>query len=36
VIAHRGVLDKGVSFILKPLSIKDLAVKAREVLDRSN
>ena len=34
VIAHRGVLDEGVSFIPKPLSIKDLAVKVREVLDR--
>jgi len=34
VIAHRGVLDEGVSFIPKPLSIKDLAIKVREVLDR--
>lgn len=33
VIAHRGVLDEGVSFIPKPLSIKELAVKVREVLD---
>jgi two-component system cell cycle sensor histidine kinase/response regulator CckA len=33
VIAHRGVLDEGVHFIPKPLSIKDLAVKVREVLD---
>ena len=34
VIAHRGVLDEGVSFIPKPLSIKDLADKVREVLNR--
>jgi two-component system, cell cycle sensor histidine kinase and response regulator CckA len=34
VIAYRGVLEEGVSFIPKPLSIKELAVKVREVLDR--
>jgi len=33
VIAHRGVLEDGVHFISKPFSKKDLAVKAREVLD---
>jgi two-component system, cell cycle sensor histidine kinase and response regulator CckA len=33
VIAHRGVLEEGVSFIPKPLSIKDLGVKVRQVLD---
>ncbi len=33
VIAHRGVLDKGVNFIQKPFSIKDLAAKVRAVLD---
>jgi len=32
VIAHRGVLKEGVHFIQKPFSIKDLAVKARDVL----
>jgi PAS domain S-box-containing protein len=32
VIAHRGVLDKGVNFIQKPFSIKDMAVKVREAL----
>lgn len=32
VIAHRGVLDEGVNFIQKPFSIKDLAIKVREVL----
>jgi DNA-binding NtrC family response regulator len=39
VIAHHGVLDPGVNFIQKPFSIKDLAVKIREVLgdaDRSD
>jgi PAS domain S-box-containing protein len=33
VIAHRGVLDKGVHFIQKPFSLRDLAAKAREALD---
>jgi len=32
VIAHRGVLKEGVHFIQKPFSIKDLAVKVRDVL----
>jgi two-component system cell cycle sensor histidine kinase/response regulator CckA len=34
VIAHRGVLDEGVCFIQKPFSIKDLAAKIRQALDR--
>ena len=34
VIAHHGVLDAGVAFIQKPFSIKDLAAKVRETLDR--
>jgi PAS domain S-box-containing protein len=33
VIAHRGVLDKGVNFIQKPFSTRSLASKVREVLD---
>jgi len=33
VIAHRGVLDNGVNFIQKPFSLKELAVRVREVLD---
>jgi two-component system cell cycle sensor histidine kinase/response regulator CckA len=33
VIAHRGVLEKGVYFLPKPFSKKDLAVKVRQVLD---
>ena len=32
VIAHRGVLDEGVNFIQKSFSMKDLAVKVRQVL----
>ena len=32
VIAHRGVLDEGASFIQKPFSIKELAAKVREAL----
>jgi two-component system cell cycle sensor histidine kinase/response regulator CckA len=32
VIAHRGVLEKGVHFIQKPFSMKDLARKVREVI----
>ena len=34
VIAHHGVLDKGVQFINKPFSMQDLAFKLREVLDK--
>lgn len=33
VIAHRGMLDKGVNFIQKPFSIKELTVKVREAID---
>lgn len=33
VIAHRGILEEGVHFIQKPFSIKELAVKIREVLE---
>jgi two-component system, cell cycle sensor histidine kinase and response regulator CckA len=32
VIAHHGILDKGVNFIQKPFSTKDLAVKIHETL----
>jgi CheY-like chemotaxis protein len=34
VIAHRGVLDEGVNFIPKPLSVNSLAAKVREVLEK--
>jgi len=34
VIAHHGILDKGVSMIQKPFSLRDLAAKVREALDR--
>jgi two-component system cell cycle sensor histidine kinase/response regulator CckA len=33
VIAHRGVLEEGVSFIAKPFSLASLAKTVREVLD---
>lgn len=33
VIAHNGVLDKGINFISKPFSLPDLSAKVREVLD---
>ena len=32
IIAHRGVLEDNISFISKPFSKKDIAVKIREVL----
>jgi hypothetical protein len=35
VIAHHGVLDKGVHFIHKPFKKQDLATKLREVLDNA-
>ncbi|HOE66561.1 MAG TPA: PAS domain S-box protein [Candidatus Hydrogenedentes bacterium] len=34
VIAHQGVLDEGVNFIQKPFSMRDIAIKVRQVLDR--
>ncbi len=33
VIAHQGVLDKGVCFIQKPFSMTDLAITVRRLLD---
>ena len=36
VIAHHGVIDPGVQFIQKPFSMKGLAAKVRETLDRGN
>ncbi len=33
VIAHHGVLDEGIHFIQKPLSVRGLTSKVREVLD---
>ncbi|MDD2272122.1 MAG: DUF3365 domain-containing protein [Desulfuromonadaceae bacterium] len=33
VIAHHGVLEKGVYFIQKPFSLPDLAIKVKEVLN---
>ena len=35
VIAHHGVLDRGVDFIQKPFSWRDLAVELRRILDTS-
>ncbi|MBN2256026.1 MAG: response regulator, partial [Deltaproteobacteria bacterium] len=34
IIAHQGVLDEEVYFIEKPFSMKELAAKVREVLDK--
>ncbi len=34
VIAQHGIFDKGVYFIPKPFSIKDLAAKVRDALDQ--
>jgi len=34
LIAHHGVLDEGVQFIQKPFSIKDLAARIREAIER--
>ena len=33
VIAHQGVLDKGLHFIQKPFKVRDLAIKIRHILD---
>jgi two-component system cell cycle sensor histidine kinase/response regulator CckA len=34
VIAHHGILDRGVSVIQKPFSLRDLSTKVREALDK--
>lgn len=34
VIAHHGILDKGIHYIQKPFTVKALSSKIREVLDR--
>jgi CheY-like chemotaxis protein len=34
VIAHHGVIDEGVHFIEKPFTVRALAAKVREVLDK--
>ncbi len=34
-IARQGILDEGISFLPKPFSSRDLALKVRETLDRS-
>jgi CheY-like chemotaxis protein len=34
VIAHHGILEESVSFIQKPFSMKELAARVRDVLDR--
>jgi FixJ family two-component response regulator len=36
VIAHQGVLEKGVAFIQKPFSMADMTEKVREVLDMAS
>jgi len=36
VIAHHGVLDEGVHFILKPFVLKEFSVKVREVLNQNH
>jgi DNA-binding response OmpR family regulator len=33
VIASQGILDKGMHFIQKPVTIHELAAKVRQVLD---
>lgn len=34
VVAHHGVLDAGINFIQKPFSMKEIAIKVREVLEQ--
>jgi hypothetical protein len=34
VIAHHGVLDRGVHFIAKPFSITSLSTKVRKIMNQ--
>jgi PAS domain S-box-containing protein len=34
VISHHGVLDEGVAFLQKPFSVRELAARVRQTLDR--
>jgi YesN/AraC family two-component response regulator len=34
VIAHQGVLDENICLISKPFSLKEIALKIRELLDQ--
>jgi DNA-binding response OmpR family regulator len=34
VVYRKGVLDKGLSFISKPVAPREILIKIREVLDR--
>ncbi len=34
-VVHNGVVDRGVELITKPFSLNDLAVRVRDILDRS-
>jgi len=34
IIANHGVMDKGIHFLQKPFTIKDLSGKVREALDK--
>ena len=35
VIAHRGILDRGVQFLPKPFSERELSIKVRNALDQA-
>jgi PAS domain S-box-containing protein len=35
LIAHHGIIEEGIQFLQKPISVKALAAKVREVLDTS-
>jgi len=35
-IAHRGVIEDGVHFLQKPFSLRDLAIKVRQMLESAS
>jgi YesN/AraC family two-component response regulator len=35
IIAHHGVLDRGIEFLSKPYTLEDLTLRVRKILDQA-